>query len=396
MKMAMHQFTDKSDAFIITAPTYKILNQSTLPAFLKHMEGFGEYKKQDACFKMYNGGTCYMRTATEPDSIVGITNVRRIWGDEAGKYPLYFWENLTGRASFKNCPIVLTTSPYSMNWLYKDIIKPYKENKLKDTLLIQASSIENPYFPKDVYYKNKELMDPRRFNMMFNGNFDRMHGLVYDAFDEKENQIQAFELPPGTKYYGGIDWGFTEPFCLKIRAITPDGAHYGVSEYYKSGLTITDIIAIAKQKKDLFGIQTFYCGHDQPGYIEEFNRNGLSALKADNDVRRGVDLHHELIKTRRLKYFIGKNQNTLDEIEMYHYPEPDDLGPDDDAKDQNPVGQFDHALDADRYLTIMTYRTGIKLVPKLPQEIKAKITQQKRIEMLKKNPRMNKAEDWSE
>ena len=34
-KIAMHRFTDKSDNFIIAAPTYKILSQATLPAFLQ-------------------------------------------------------------------------------------------------------------------------------------------------------------------------------------------------------------------------------------------------------------------------------------------------------------------------------------------------------------------------
>lgn len=78
--MAMHKYTAETDAFIVAAPTYKIMQQATLPEFLKVMRGFGEYHKGDAMFKMNNGGTCYMRTATDPDSVVGITNCRSIWG----------------------------------------------------------------------------------------------------------------------------------------------------------------------------------------------------------------------------------------------------------------------------------------------------------------------------
>ena len=104
-KIAMHTYTDKTDAFIVAAPNYKIMSQATLPAFLKIMEGYGDYKEQKAEFHMHAGGICYMRTATDPDSVVGITNVRHIWGDEAGKYPLYFHENLQARASFKHAPI---------------------------------------------------------------------------------------------------------------------------------------------------------------------------------------------------------------------------------------------------------------------------------------------------
>jgi hypothetical protein len=81
---------------------------------------------------MNGGGTCYFRTATEPDSIVGITNVQAIWGDEAGKYSLYFWENMQARASFKNCPIMLTTTPYTSNWIFKELVRPARDGDRED------------------------------------------------------------------------------------------------------------------------------------------------------------------------------------------------------------------------------------------------------------------------
>jgi hypothetical protein len=129
IKLAMHQYTDPSDTFIITAPTYKILQQSTLPAFLRIMDGVGHYNKALAEFRMFGGGICYLRTATDSDSIVGVTNVRAIWGDEAGLYPLYFWENMQARASFMRAQITLTTSPYSLNWIFKELIRPFQITK---------------------------------------------------------------------------------------------------------------------------------------------------------------------------------------------------------------------------------------------------------------------------
>ena len=192
--------------------------------------------------------------------------------------------------------------------------------------------------------------------MMYNGNFDKMQGLVYDCFDEKENQCQPFKLPDGTKFYGGIDWGYTEPFVFKIRAVTLEGKHYGVSEFYKSGLTPSEIMDVVAQKAQVYGVKSIYCGPDQPGLIEELNRTlhkrnvKCGAVGADNDVTRGVGLHYELLQSRRLKYFAGQNPYTIDELDTYHYPEPKDLGPDEAAKDQKPVGANDHAIDADRYL----------------------------------------------
>jgi hypothetical protein len=292
--------------------------------------------------------------------------VRHIWGDEAGKYRLYFWENLQARADAFGATIDLTTSPYAYNWIAKDLVKGALKGTRPDIELIQASSWENKYHSlhdeKAREFK-RATMDERRFNMIYGGEFGQMIGLVYDSFDQDVNIVSPTQLPAGTKYYAGIDWGFTEPFVLVVRGVTPAGDHFQVSEYYKTGLTISDIIRVAKSKKETWNIQTFYCGKDQPGYIEEFNRAGLSAISADNDVRRGIDAHYELIRTRRYKIFRDTSPHTLDELETYHYPEPEDIAPDDKAKDQLPVQNNDHALDANRYVTMGTYRTVEKRAP---------------------------------
>lgn len=373
-KRQIHTFTDPSDNFLLAAPTYKILNQSALPYFLKVMEGMGSYNSSKAEFKTHWGSTIYVRTGTEPDSIVGIPRVRGAWIDEAGKLSLYFSENIRARVAALGARVLYTTSPYSRNWIYKDIVKPARLGKRPEVKLIQAASWENPYhalYDPEKRKIERARMDARRFDMIYGGEWGQMAGVVYDCFDEDDNIVdreKVYQWPAGTRFFAGIDWGYREPFCMVVRAVTPDQIHYQVSEFYKSGLTINDIIVLAKQQKEIWKIQTFYCDPSQPGSIEEFNRNGLSAIGADNDKRRGLDLHYDLIKTRKYKIFRGSSPYTIDEIESYHYPEPTDVEPDGNSKDPLPVEQFDHAMDANRYLTISTYRTGIKLVPKTPSD----------------------------
>ena len=402
--MLMHTFTDPTDNFIITSPTFPIISQSTLPPFLRLMDGLGKHNKKDNCFEMHGGGTCWFRTGRDPDSIVGIPNVRGILGDEAGKYSLYFWENIQGRADPKGAPIMLVTSPYALNWLYKEIIRPKTRDKnaRPDVSLIQAASVDNPYFNAERYHARKLTMDPRRFNMMYGGDWLKASGVVYDCFDEDENQCAAMALPSGTKFYGGIDWGFTEPFVLKTRAITPGGAHYGVSEFYQAGLTIHDIERIVCQRVAVYGIETIYAGPDRPENILALNtalsKAGLrcSCVPADNSKRLGIDRHYELLKTRRMKYFRGMNPQTLDEIESYHYPEPDDLDTDDNVKDALPVEQNDHAMDADRYISIMTFAAHERHAPSVPSEqSKAQESHETRIKRLSRRPRVNGTENWS-
>lgn len=402
MKRQIHTFTAPTDNFLLLAPTYKVMNQSLLPYFLNVMEGIGAYKESKAEFEMGPNRKVYMRTGKDPDSIIGIPNTRAFWLDEAGKATLYFWENIRARAASKGARGLLTTSPYSRNWLYKQYIKPSERGKLPDVPVVRAASWENPYHTlhdPEKRAKERSMMDPRRFDMLYGGEWGQMVGLVYDCWDDAANLVEPFQLPTDTRYYAGVDWGFTDPFVLKVRAITPDGRHYGVSEFVKRGLTLPECVEVAQQKKTTYGIKKFICDPSQPGSIEEFNRNGLPSEGADNDIRRGIDLHYELIKTRKYKEFSGTCPHSSDERETYHYPEPEDLGPDDDSKELRPVGQDDHCMDVDRYLTMALYRREAKHRPRVPedeQEERAKSRNHtERLEFLKRHARQGQTENFS-
>lgn len=401
MKIKNHTFVDTEDNFLITSPTYKTLHQSTLPAFLKLMDGCGKYDKKFDLFKLNSGGTVFCRTETDPDSIVGITNIKHIWCDEAGKYGLYFWENIQARAAFCGSAIDLTTSPYSMNWIPKELIKPWEKGKRKDVEYITASSWENPYHflhDKERLAEKRATMDPRRFDMIFGGQFGKMAGLVYDCFDEDTMQCSPIALPTGTKYYGGIDWGYTDPFVIGIRAITPSGHHFRIGGFNKSRLIITDQILAAKQKMEIFGIERFFADPSRPDSIEAFNRAGIPTVPAINDIRIGIDAHYELIASGRYKVFKNSGAHLLDEYASYHYPDPEDLGPDDNSSEDLPVGQNDHEMDVERYLTMMTAGRVIeKKTPKTPEykSPKSERNHEKRIQMLKKGKKnFSGSESW--
>lgn len=397
LKWLMHTFTSPDDNFIITSPSYPILAQSTLPPFLRLMDGLGHYNKKDNCFHMYKGGTCWFRTGTNPDSIVGITNVRGILCDEAGLYSLYFWENIQARASFKQAPIMIVTSPYSLNWLFKEIIRPKLRDAdaRPDVLWIHATSKENPFFPQGEYERKRETMDPRRFNMVYGGNFERMEGLVYKMFTEANNTCEPLELPASTKYFCGVDWGSTHPFVLTPRGITPSGHHFQVGEFYKTGLAIRDMVLAAKQMKATWGVEMFYADPARPDLIKEFNIAGLTCVAAENDILTGIEHHRDLVDNGMYKVFKRSSPHTMDEYEVYHYPDPKDLKPDQDDKDPLPVDKDNHCMDANRYVSIHKHKITRRLRVSLPTD-PAQMAHDQRIEWLKrKNRRGRQTEDWS-
>jgi phage terminase large subunit-like protein len=133
---------------IICAPTYKVLMQATLPKFLQIYKAFGTYHKVDSVFKYHNGVTAYIRSLTDPNAMEGITDVESIWLDEGGLISRYAWDNVQGRSAFRQAPVMISTTPYSLNWLFL-IWDEWRRGLRDDVEFVQFTSKDNPYFPDE-------------------------------------------------------------------------------------------------------------------------------------------------------------------------------------------------------------------------------------------------------
>jgi hypothetical protein len=385
-KLACSYASKTEDTGIIAAPTYKILQQATLPKFLTLNEGFGIYNKAESAFTYHWGFKVYMRTATKPESMEGISNCRFAWGDEAGLFPRYFYENLMGRVARLQGPLLFTTTPYAMNWL-AELAAAVIAKKRDDSLLMQVRSVDSPYFPKEEFDRQQKLLDPRRFAMKYMGQFGKMQGLVYPDVP----MCKSHSLPPGTKFYGGVDWGFTDPFALVVRAVTPEGIHYRVNEYVKSGVIASEMFDVIRAWHQIYNFDGLWADPSRPEYIEQLEKEyNLPIQGGNNEIRIGIDCHIKLMREQRFFVWEDMNPHGKDEYEMYHYPEPKELSFDDDSKEQNPVDANNHTLDADRYCTMgINDEVGAgKIAPYLPSKGPEMFDLQQRIAMLRKSNRV--------
>jgi hypothetical protein len=180
--------------------------------------------------------------------------------------------------------------------------------------LCQARSDENPYFPREEYDLRRQTMDARRFNMIYGGSFDKAEGLVYDCFDQRKHVIERKKLPAGTRFFGGIDWGFTDPTVISVRAVTDDGIHYKVDESYKTQQRLSDTLDEAYRLSCLYGIEKFYADPSRPDAISEFNKNGLRCIPAQNDILPGIERHYELIKSD--EYYVEIDKRIYQEFPL--------------------------------------------------------------------------------
>ncbi|GAH78737.1 unnamed protein product, partial [marine sediment metagenome] len=189
-----------------------------------------DYKKQDAVLFLGTGGKIYLRSTENPLSLEGI-QARAGWADEAGQMKKWAWIVMQARVGFRRGRLLFTTTPYSMNWLYKDIVKPFEEGD-KNYFVSQFKSTLNPYYPEEEYARAKANLDPDTFDMRYKGLFKKRTGLVYKEFTE-DMVVKPFPIPEeykdeilnkmifGWTIIDGIDWGYNHPFVFSQFAKNP-------------------------------------------------------------------------------------------------------------------------------------------------------------------------------
>lgn len=343
------------DKFIVLAPTYKVLNQSTIPTFLQTFRGVGQYLKGDQEFHCRNGAIGFLRTSTDPDSVIGIQDCRAAWMDESGKCKYMFYVNVSGRLARREGRLFCTSSAYARNWPYTEIIRPWEKGERPEVAVFNWKSTDNPTFSKTEYERQKKLLDPVRFAMMYMGEHAKRYGLV---FDFPEDQIvEPYALPAGTKYYAAIDWGFSDPLAIVIRGITPDGYDIQVKEFYESGIfpdQIKDLVQIWQQT---WKCEMWIADGSQPGNIQMLQRAGIPIIAGDRkagDLKAGIDAHNRIIRSGKHKLF-KTCKHTLDEYETYVWPDSEDEGL--DAEDA-PVDASNHLMDCNRMLSMFHVKRG--------------------------------------
>jgi len=363
---------------IICAPTYKILQQATLPTFFAQFPQLRKYYKEQKGImeipdiKLADGTVkkaknIYIRSMDNPLTVEGIT-ATWAWGDEAGQFPLLAWTVLRSRTSMARGKILFTTTPYNMGWLYQDFYEPFVKGTDKDLTVVTWASVDNPFFPAEFAEKERARLKPEEYSRRYLGEFSRMSGLVYEL--SKRNIIEPLELKNPDLILGGVDWGFTNPAALTVVKYV-DGVFYVVDEWYETGKTTQEIIDKMIAFTDKYKVRRWYADSANPEKIlESQTKTGLNVVpfdKGKDAISAGIGYIYALIREGRFMVF-NTLKNTLSEFETYHYPEVEDGKIVKDLPE--PVNN--HIMDAIRY-AIFGYapalRTSLKVRQMSPLDI---------------------------
>lgn len=328
----------------VVAPTYDVLARATAPTFCQVFADTpfeGEYVQSRRQYLLPNGwGVVWLLSADRPGGLEG-GQIDFAWIDEGGQLKYEAWIAITGRLGVRQGPALITTTPYLRNWLFYKFVKPAEQGD-KTYYVRQWSSVANPAYPKDEYERARRDMSPQRFAMRYDAEFVQMSGLVYHDIERCRHKFSA--LPPQAQLYGGIDFGWNDPFVAINGALDPqtDILYVYRIRYKRETALERHALALCRQTE-------YYADPTRPDQIARLKVLGIN-VKANKvrDIQAGIDVVNTRIYSQKL--LIHESLKPIwDEAAEYCYDKNEESQ---ESGGEKPIGGFDHALDALRYMIV--------------------------------------------
>lgn len=166
-----------------------------------------------------------------------------------------------------------------------------------------------------------------------------LEGLIY------ENWEIIDEIPKETKQLGyGLDWGFTNDPTAIIKVNMGENILYLDEILYKKGMTNQEL-CLEMNRCGILGTDEIVADSAEPKSIQELYAGGFNvhpALKGPDSIRAGIS------KIRQFKIKVtSRSRNLIRELKNYRWKM------DKDGNSLNvPIDNFNHALDAVRYVVM--------------------------------------------
>jgi PBSX family phage terminase large subunit len=328
---------------VITAPTYPMLKDATLRAFMDvagHL--VAGINRSELTVTMVNGSEILFRSTEHPDRLRG-PSISWWWGDEAALYRKETRNIMLGRLrQFGRQGFEwITTTPRGRNWVWQS----YVRSAGAGYVLVRSTTQENTFLDRAIIEDWEREYGGDYAAQELGGEFVAYEGLVYGDYDETRH-IRRRE-PHYVTVYAGVDWGYVNPGVITVAGLTGDGHLHVVAEAYHRQRTIDDWVSIATELRNTWNIEAFYCDPSEPKHIQKLRDAGLKAQKADNEVIAGINaVKGRLAGARPRLTFDPSVVNLLAEFDMYEWASNTD------GFQDRPVKANDHAQDSLRYLVM--------------------------------------------
>ena len=265
-----------------------------------------------------------------------------------------FVNQVLTRCSVEGAKVYFTCNPGSTShWFYtKWVSRDWNDSQDGadfDVLKIHFTLDDNPGLSSDARRRLKNMYAPGsvHYQWYIEGLWVKPEGLVYDIFDKKRNVIKRAPKEDGSRWYISVDYGITNPFSALLWRVDKKRA-YIVDEVYldsKDGYKYIDeelydaMDRLAGDKN----IEAVVIDPSASSLKELIRRRGRYDMRnARNEVLPGISTVSSMLKGGLIKICETCRRGVLKEIYEYSWDEK--------AKNEAPVKQNDHAMDAMRYM----------------------------------------------
>lgn len=252
--------------------------------------------------------------------------------------------------------VMFISTPKGFNHFYDLYNMEAKDNDFKS---FHYTTYDNPHIPPEEIEKMKLEQTEDQFAQESLADFRKTEGLVYKEFDREKHLFDDESGPVKVvETIAGIDFGFNHPCAVIHVQRDHDGVYWVIDEWVRTQRTEVQIAEYVASCK----FNRIYPDPENPSAIQVLNDRGLPVMevvKGKGSVQTGINKVRELFKQNRLKVH-RKCRSLIQELEMYSYKDGNDES---DFISENPIKQFDDALDSLRYAITGSFELTVR-----PQE----------------------------
>lgn len=353
--------------YLTVTPTFQLLGKKALPAFIELFEKrlqVGRYVgspirrfefTHEGSRRTWGdrwdgaGTTVFFGHAQDPDSLESAT-VKAAWLDEAGqrKFRRASWDAIRRRLSIYSGRVLVTTTPYDLGWLKQVLYDPWRAGD-PSIEVVNFKSIENPAFPRAEYDAARRDLPAWKFQMFYEGRFERPAGLIYDCVSMEgphTHRIPRFVIPYQWPRYLGLDFGGVHTAGVFYAAEPGTGRLYAYREYLAGSRTAQEHVQQLLQGEP--GVPTTVGGAwaSEEQWRREFRAAGLPVRPpAVAGVEVGIERVYGAHKRDEI-YVFEDLGGYLEEKITYSYELDDNDQPTARIADKQDF----HFMDAERYV----------------------------------------------
>lgn len=297
----LHFATENSNSIVwYVAPNYKQAKAIMWQMLLELIPKKIIKKKNETELKIVltNNSQILLKGAEDPDTLRGVRIDLSVF-DEVAFFDKWdeVWKVMRPTLADSKAKVWFISTPNGMNHF-----KELSENDGDGWKYFHFTTYDNPHIPKSELELMRDEMDEDSFAQEIMGEFRKMSGLIYKAFNRTTHMIDIPNIT-GWTIHRSLDFGYAHKSALGYFAINPIGTEIVMFDgLYEVGLTSQDLASAIKIKDSGKYVASAVADSAQPMNIEELSREGVNFQpieKGPDSVKNGIMKVAELLKIRK-------------------------------------------------------------------------------------------------